>query len=227
MALSAIHSIQPNVYDGGTGTSLTTRSQAGQVYGEMSYPPPPQNLVSPDTGLPHSELPGAYGIPSQSESSPHDGSSNWTPQRSFSTPDGMSMADQPPPMTPGEKKRNKLGYHRTSVACSKYHTKNHLLVSVLTPQATVVDARSDVSQQPMMPRVVVRAAFDSRGSAASNQRNNKEEQKLVPGAPCTHIWISEIPNLHRLHYQHAPQPTHRPSVNSPLWQRMHQTCVHH
>ncbi|KAH9891396.1 hypothetical protein F4778DRAFT_784987 [Xylariomycetidae sp. FL2044] len=44
-------------------------------------------------------------------------------KRSFSTPNvrpqGMNDADQGSPGFPGEKKRNKLGYHRTTIACGK------------------------------------------------------------------------------------------------------------
>lgn len=56
-----------------------------------------------------------------------DPDSNAVLKRSFSTPAVRSMArdyNQQPASATGEKKRNKLGYHRTSIACSKLKAFN-------------------------------------------------------------------------------------------------------
>ena len=78
-------------------------------------------------------------------------------KRSSSTPaargdTGMSMAD---------KRRNKLGYHRTSVACGK-HSSNpiHLTVTEVFTQDTAAGERYGAWLRQMIQLVVVLAASD-------------------------------------------------------------------
>ena len=78
---------------------------------------------SPEVATTHPGYPSGYTVSSQQGRASISGDPNWTLQRSFSTPDvadpGLQGADSLQSGAAGEKKRNKLGYHRTSVACSK------------------------------------------------------------------------------------------------------------
>lgn len=40
-------------------------------------------------------------------------------QSGSSSPKTLDMATEGPPLSPGDKKRSKLGYHRTAVACGQ------------------------------------------------------------------------------------------------------------
>lgn len=84
-------------------------------------------------------------------------------KRSASTPNVRALANCDASMTLAEKKRNKLGYHRTSVACGMYslpwHTVSGLPLN-MTPQATVEGARSDACSHQMTLNNDVQIVYD-------------------------------------------------------------------
>jgi len=100
------------------------------------YPPPPPNGA--DMDMPPSGYLPSYAVPQHAQSGMDPDSSIPSRERSelkrsMSTPSvgpSQSQGQPPQPPTPqqlaagqdpaGERRRNKLGYHRTSVACGKY-----------------------------------------------------------------------------------------------------------
>lgn len=49
-----------------------------------------------------------------------------------SSPNVHDMASDGPPLSPADKKRNKLGYHRTAVACGQLSSSSSSPISLLT-----------------------------------------------------------------------------------------------
>lgn len=83
----------------------------------------------------------------------------------------QTMPSNPGPMdstTPStDKKRNKLGYHRTSVACGRLI----LFVILSLPaneQSTAAVAKSDVSLPPTMPKVAAKTVSGCAKNASSS-----------------------------------------------------------
>ncbi|KAL8732393.1 MAG: hypothetical protein Q9166_002791 [cf. Caloplaca sp. 2 TL-2023] len=80
-------------------------------------------------------------------------------KRSASTPNVRGLVTAESGMSLVDKRRNKLGYHRTSVACGRSYPihgrEQHVL---LRAQVTADDARYDVCSPWMIPRIVVRTA---------------------------------------------------------------------
>lgn len=114
------HSIRD---DGGGGfPSAVDRRRPQFVPSDMAFQQPGPPLDSPEMTTAQPRYPPGYDMSSQ-QAPPLSSDPNWTLQRSFSTPDVVSPEHQnadPLQSGPaGEKKRNKLGYHRTSVACSE------------------------------------------------------------------------------------------------------------
>ena len=66
------------------------------------------------------------------------------PKRSLSTPNARGPQNGESNMTLAEKRRNKLGYHRTSIACSKFGKLNLRLPAYLCVKVIAVGAKSDV-----------------------------------------------------------------------------------
>lgn len=102
----------------------------------MSYqypPPPPPNGAEMD--MPHSGYMPNYSVPPPTDLRPHETSmslkerkdsfsqASMTLKRSLSTPNVRPQQSAGPEQTSmslaAEKRRNKLGYHRTSVACGE------------------------------------------------------------------------------------------------------------
>lgn len=82
-----------------------------------------------------------------------DGDPNTVLKRSFSTPAVRSMArdtNQQPASATGEKKRNRLGYHRTSIACSKLKAFN--TTSNLWPNELVESLHFHLFTSPLPPK---------------------------------------------------------------------------
>jgi hypothetical protein len=86
----------------------------------MSYQPYPPPSTSSEMNIPHPGYAPTYDVPPPGGPVPV-GDPNWPFQRSFSTPDARPMQHGTDHLQLGlgaERRRNKLGYHRTSVACS-------------------------------------------------------------------------------------------------------------
>lgn len=80
-------------------------------------------------------------------------SPNSTMRRSFSTPDGAHMqrnTAEESQVQSGEKKRNKLGYHRTSIACSEFKKVGRVTAHSMT---NAVDCRPLSTKENTMHRV--------------------------------------------------------------------------
>ncbi|KAK7951130.1 uncharacterized protein PG986_006858 [Apiospora aurea] len=102
------------------------------------YPPPPQDGA--DMDLPHASYISSYATPSASS------------MEGATDPDNGHMA-----LSSSEKRRNKLGYHRTSVACGMFYTQalsllysediSHHAVVLLTPPPKAIAGveKSDAS----------------------------------------------------------------------------------
>ena len=116
-----------------------------------SFSFPPSSLPSQNM-LPHPSGSMTASISSQRRRKMSKHSIN-TLKRSASTPNvresGMSVAD---------KRRNKLGYHRTSVACGKCVRSNATAEADPVLQATAEDVRSDVCWPLMMLKIAVQIA---------------------------------------------------------------------
>lgn len=134
--LPSIHS-RPKLWETGDDEALLSSfpNDVGlnMSYGYPSIPPPPGESgleMAPSRcnppyriqlqGAVAAELDGKESDESYEEHSMHSGL-----RRCFSTPNAAQTSQQattesqPQPGASGEKKRNKLGYHRTSIACSK------------------------------------------------------------------------------------------------------------
>ena len=116
------HSIT-NVGGGGFPSVADRRRPKFMPPSDMSFQQPLPPLDSPEMATNQSGYPSSYDISTQQGPSSLGGDPNWTLQRSFSNPDvagpGHHNAEPLQSGVAGEKKRNKLGYHRTSVACSE------------------------------------------------------------------------------------------------------------
>lgn len=132
----------PSPYDYGNPSSLPSQQQ-------LSHPVPPMTASS--------------ATQRRRKTPKHSLSSL---KRSASTPNvrgdaGMSMAD---------KRRNKLGYHRTSVACGTCPAPDVTrdLLNVVVQQDIAEGARFAVCWPPTTPRIVAPTAFGSRRSVISS-----------------------------------------------------------
>ncbi|KAJ3482144.1 hypothetical protein NLG97_g7645 [Lecanicillium saksenae] len=126
-------------------------------------------------------------------------------KRSYSTPAVRSMA-QESPSAAGEKKRNKLGYHRTSIACSKSTNSRWMLSRLAGPpcddtwaaattlaesvlltnaatQQVTVDAGKFAASFPQRFRIDVSTAYDSRRIAASTLLTNNRQWTRAANPP--------------------------------------------
>ncbi|KAM3506499.1 hypothetical protein MY11210_007540 [Beauveria gryllotalpidicola] len=102
-------------------------------------------------------------------------------KRSFSTPTVRDMA-QESPTTAGEKKRNKLGYHRTSIACMAAWASGALLKSPPLTKAAIQQVIAaagkfavsfcPVDQQPTVDSQGKGAGQGTGGSAAHSQSSS-------------------------------------------------------
>lgn len=100
-------------------------------------------------------------------------------KRSFSTPTVRDMA-QDSPTTAGEKKRNKLGYHRTSIACS--HCRRRKIRCIVSSEIqnrciNCIRLKKDcsfcpVDQQPTVDSQGKGAGQGTGGSAAHSQSSS-------------------------------------------------------
>lgn len=124
MAVGILDRSESIIYDGGGhGSSAQRLWQAGHPpTPDMSYSQFGAPLDDPEQSMSQSGYPASYDVPARQGPPSLAGPPNWQLQRSMSTPDASGMHQAVTQMTPvssSEKKRNKLGYHRTSVACSE------------------------------------------------------------------------------------------------------------
>lgn len=108
---------------GGGFPSFVDRRRPKFMPSGMSFQQPLPPLDTPEMATNQSGYPSNYDISAQQGGPPLGGDPNWTLHRSFSNPDvagpGHQNGEPLQSGAAGEKKRNKLGYHRTSVACSE------------------------------------------------------------------------------------------------------------
>jgi hypothetical protein len=117
---------------------------------------------------PNSPADAKPSSPSLKNRGPTAGSKAAKIKRSMSTPNvrGQASADAAALALSAEKRRNKLGYHRTSVACGKtefyFKSSKHLLPrDRLTPSQDIVDGeRFGVFLRQEIHRIVVQIASD-------------------------------------------------------------------
>ncbi|PMB69003.1 hypothetical protein BM221_005589 [Beauveria bassiana] len=88
-------------------------------------------------------------------------------KRSFSTPTVRDMA-QDSPTTAGEKKRNKLGYHRTSIACSELSPALCLFHAPLGLLRCRVVARASgaLLKSPLLTKAAIQQVIAGGGKSA-------------------------------------------------------------
>jgi len=101
---------------GGYPYTSVAASPRSKPVRDMSYQSSGHPMDGSEMNMSQGSFQSGYEMSSQQASPSMSMDPNWPPQRSFSTPDGTTMHQNEPSAT--EKKRNKLGYHRTSVACS-------------------------------------------------------------------------------------------------------------
>lgn len=131
---------RPDIWESGCDNALCSSEPYSTLGMPYQYMTPP----SQDSGMDVSQRgyntafrvsmqdsSGMEGDGKDSEGSYDEQTSSLGLRRSFSTPNAAqleqrgSAGSQPQSGGPGEKKRNKLGYHRTSIACSKFCSSSH------------------------------------------------------------------------------------------------------
>ncbi|KAJ6780140.1 hypothetical protein PWT90_10513 [Aphanocladium album] len=108
-------------------------------------------------------------------------------KRSYSTPAVRSMA-QESATSAGEKKRNKLGYHRTSIACS--HCRRRKIRCIVSPEIqnrciNCVRLKKDCSFYPVDQQALVdsRGKPTGQGTSGSTAHSQSSSPALAPGHP--------------------------------------------
>lgn len=228
---------------------MTTATMAYHYHSHSSLPlndgadvgfPPSEYLPSYGATVPGHTASSSIDGPPSHEASPLEGRRESSSQadkelkRSVSSPNvrpHTSNPSDPQQMgLPGEKKKNKLGYHRTSVACGEYHATAYAgrlegLAQTklnIALQVTAGDARYGVSPLPLTRRADVLTASALRRSAAFIPSTNHLRQMHHVPKP-HHGLPPPAPRLPRL--RHLPpsllshiQGLGRPQIpNWPTW----------
>ncbi|KAI6708035.1 hypothetical protein JHW43_009435 [Diplocarpon mali] len=200
-------------------TLASSASVAAQALVSYQYPPPSSGLDSASNIIPgyqpreHPQSPGRIRPDSPAHHNRGGAVDSFSAQtkRSMSTPDvhGQATADVAALALSAEKRRNKLGYHRTSVACGKYltgHCRRRKIRCIAAPGdphnrcSNCIRLKKEchfyaVDQQPLPdpPR---------RGSKAQSATDRASEES--PPSTSSGQMPSEMPQTHP--YPHLTMP---------------------
>ncbi|KAH8179906.1 hypothetical protein LIA77_01425 [Sarocladium implicatum] len=168
----------------------------------MSFPYPPSGSSGPEMDMTNAPYLPVYPVPSQqhhpggladprtSHLSMHEGREpDLALRRSFSTPTAVPYSSSPHDQVQlglaGEKKRNKLGYHRTSVACGNCRKRKiRCVTDVNDKQGRSLDGRATTSTRGGSQRGPSASASPATSSGQLSEAPSKRplsRQVLPPG----------------------------------------------
>ncbi|KAF4337074.1 hypothetical protein FBEOM_9063 [Fusarium beomiforme] len=200
MAIAISSQNHSKFYSFGADNSGDCTSSEVPMVGVMAYHYPPLSPTDNEMGMPPQGFMPSYTLPSQQLSSmsmvdPHapllGQEHGLDPKVSYSAPNSASLhpsdvEEQQQNGSSGEKKRNKLGYHRTSVACG--HCRRRKIRCITSPNDTqgrcinCIRLKKDCSFFP-----VDQASVDDSRGRQTSKSTTAPKGKSATSSPATPI----------------------------------------